>query len=1066
MTATTSCQACGSELLESARFCHLCGSPRMSPNAPAEYKQVTVLFADVVHSMDLASAVDTERLREIMAELVRRATAVVQSWGGTVDKFTGDGIMALFGAPLALEDHALRACLAALGIQDAVAQLADGLKAREDVDLSLRIGLNSGQVIVGELGSGPLAYTAIGKQVGMAQRMESVAPTGGVMISDSTAHLVQDIAQLGPPELMRVKGSDDPVAGRRLLGIAAHRREDRAEPSFVGREWEMGALAGILDQSIGGKGRVVGVVGPPGIGKSRMARETAALAARRGVDVFTAYCESHTSEIPFHAAASVLRAVIGVNDLDDTAARTRVRVRLSDADSEDILLLDDLLGIAAANHDLPQIDPDARRRRLAAMINAAALARTTPAVYVIEDVHWIDEISESMLAEFLSVVPRTCSLVLMTYRPEYDGPLVHKSRSHTIALEPLDDSQIVALCSELLGRHGSVADLAAVIANRAAGNPFFAEEIVRDLTERGVLTGQRGAYVCTEPIADVTAPATLQAAIAARIDRLEPAAKRTLCAAAVIGSRFSTDLLQALQVDSAVEALVAAELVDQVMFTPRAEFAFRHPLIRAVAYESQLKSGRAQLHRQVAALIEPHDQNAALIAEHFEAADDLTAAYEWHMRAGAWSANRDYPAARASWLRAQQVADRLPADVPNRMGMRIGPRTLLCGSAYRTAAGIANAGFDELRQLCTAAGDKSALAIGMAGLVAVHVVQNRIREASQLASEYMTLLDAIDDPALTVGLSFTGIIAKIQRGEVGDVLRWSQTVIDLAADDPVKGNLFLSSPLSAALAWRGLGRWGLGQHGWREDFDRALAMAREADLSSQAVVFAFTYGLAIPRGVLLADDEALRNIDKALQIAERASDDITLVLLRFALGVALIHTDGRSRGRGFDVLAELRDMCVKEHYAVNLVPGIDAYCARERAIRGDLDGAADELRAIADDLFNAEYFWPFEEVTGLLVETLLDRGAEEDLTEAGAAIERLAALPSHFDPVLREITVLRLRALLARTRGDEITYRELVERYQSKAISLDFEGHIATAESMAQPTPWMRPNGCSAMPDA
>src|SRR5262249_59568354 len=169
--------------------------------------------------------------------------------------------------------------------------------------------------------------------------------------------------------------------------------------------------------------------------------------------------------------------------------------------------------------------------------------------------------------------------------------------------------------------------------------------------------------------------------------------------------------------------------------------------------------------------------------------------YEWHMRAGAWAANRDYPAARTSWQRARQVADQLPAEHPNRMAMRIGPRTLLCGTAYRTAAGIADAGFDELRDLCTAAGDKSALAIGMAGLVSVNVLWNRIREASQLASEYMTLVESLDDPMLTVGLSFSGIIAKIQRGEVGDVLRWSQRVIDLAAGDPEMGNLFAASPL-------------------------------------------------------------------------------------------------------------------------------------------------------------------------------------------------------------------------------------------------------------------------------
>ncbi len=299
-----------------------------------------------------------------------------------------------------------------------------------------------------------------------------------------------------------------------------------------------------------------------------------------------------------------------------------MRGRLADADGEDLVLLDDLLGIADPDVALPRIDPDARRRRLTALLNTASLARSTPAVYVIEDVHWIDEASESMLADFLSVVPQTRSLVLITYRPEYEGVLAHTHRSQTIALEPLEDSQIAALAAELLGGHPSVAGVAAMIARRAAGNPFFAGEIVRDLAERGVLDGQRGTYVCDGELAEVSVPATLQAVIAARIDRLDPMAKRTVCAAAVIGSRFSPDLLAALQIDPVLNDLLRAELIDQIVFSPRAEYAFRHPLIRTVAYESQLKSDRAGLHRRLAATIDQDDQNATLIAEHQEAAGD------------------------------------------------------------------------------------------------------------------------------------------------------------------------------------------------------------------------------------------------------------------------------------------------------------------------------------------------------------------------------------------------------------------------------------------------------------
>src|SRR6201990_1625820 len=448
MTTVAACRTCGTEPLENARFCHNCGSPVQDGNTRAEYKQVTILFADVVHSMDIAAAVGAERLRDIMAELADRCAAVVTRYGGTVDKFTGDGIMAVFGAPVALEDHALRACLAALGIQEETIRLATEVKDRDGIDLRLRVGLNSGQVIAGEVGSTLLGYTAIGEQVGMAQRMESVAAPGGVMVSASTARLVDGAASLGEQELVQIKGAEEPVPARRLLGMGdGHRADWRAESTLVGRRWEMSAVEGLLDRAIDGHGAVVGVVGSPGVGKSRLVREVSEMAAARGVEVFIAFCESHTRQVPFHAVARLLRTATGVDGLEEREARDRVRDRVTDADPEDLVLFDDLLGIADPNTPLPPIDPDARRRRLTALVNAASLARESPAVFVVEDAHWIDEVSESMLADFFTVIPRTPSMVLLTYRPEYRGALTQIADAQTIALTPLSGSETAALVS-------------------------------------------------------------------------------------------------------------------------------------------------------------------------------------------------------------------------------------------------------------------------------------------------------------------------------------------------------------------------------------------------------------------------------------------------------------------------------------------------------------------------------------------------------------------------------------------------------------------------------------------
>jgi class 3 adenylate cyclase len=1051
------CGSCGTELPPNSKFCNECGTPVTRVSRSAEYKQVTVLFADVVHSMDLAAALDVERYREIMTELVERSAAVVRHYGGT-GEFTGDGVMAVFGAPVALEDHAVRACLAALAIQEETNRMAAVVTRRDGVALRVRVGLNSGQVIAGEIGSSALGYAAIGEQVGLAQRMESVAPPGAVLLSEPTARLVEHTVVLGEPGLVRIKGADDPVRVRRLLGIGPRDGlVGRVEASLVGRRREMATVEAMVDRAIGGRGGVVNVVGPPGIGKSRVAREAAALAAGREVEVFWTFCESHARDVPFHVVTQLLRAGSGVADLAGQAARDRAREEVSDADPQDVLLLDDLLGIADPDVPLPQIDPDARRRRLTALINTASMARTEPALFIIEDAQWIDAVSESMLADFLTVIPRAKLMVLITSRPEYEGVLTRVHGAQTIALGPLDDSDTTKLIGELLGSDPSVGGLAAIITDRAAGNPFFAEEMVRELAQRGALVGERGRYVFRADVAEVSVPETVQAAVEARIDRLNTPAKRTLNAASVIGARFDTGLLAALGIDAVLDELLGAELIDQVRFTPSAEYAFRHPLIRAVAYESQLKSDRAELHRRVAAAIESRDkaaadENAALIAEHLEAAGDLHAAYGWRMRAATWATYRDIAAARQSWERARAIADAMSAEDPNRTAMRIAPRTMLCGIAWRVQVHVAGDRFEELRELCTAAGDKASLAIAMAGVVLDQLFRARIREASRLASEAWAIIESIGDATLTVGLSFPVIYAKAHSSEWSDMLGWSQRAIELADGDPAKGNFVIGSPLALAYTTRGIARYWLGRPGWRDDLRHGLAMARSADPLSYATAVGFVYFPGIPYGVLAADDSAVREIEDALRIAERSADDMALVYARAALGVALVHrpTDAE-RSSGQTLLAEVSEAFQRRGHNLSDLAFVNVRLARERARRGDRDEAIPLMRATVDhsvpegELLAWGYAVP---ATGVLVETLLDSGAEGDVAEAEAAIDRLAAAPADDGVVIRDVWLLRLRALLAQAQGDETSYRNYRDRYRAMATSLGFEGHMKWAEAM------------------
>ncbi|KUI11556.1 cyclase [Mycobacterium sp. GA-1285] len=1054
-SAAVTCRSCGAVPHDGSRFCAACGAPTTTSTDTAEYKQVTVLFADVVRSMHIAAAVDLERFRQIMTDLVERSAAVVHGYGGIVES-TGDGVMGIFGAPVALEDHASRACLAALAIQEEAQRLADDVRVRDGVDLRVRVGLDSGQVIAGDIGSGGLGYAATGEHVGMAQRMESVAPPGGVMLSESTVRLVEHTVVLADPQWVHIKGYEEPVRACRLLASGSrHGVLTRPEARMVGRGWEMAALGAMVDLAIEGRGGVVAVVGPPGIGKSRVAREVAVSAAERGLEVLWTYCESHASDVSFHVVARLLRAGTGITDVDGETARNQVRTQFPGADPQDLLLLDDLLGIADPDAPLPQIDPDARRRRLTALINTASLERTEPTLMVIEDVHWIDEVSESMIADLLAVIPRTPSVVLVTARPEYAGALMHVHGAQTIALASLDDSDTATLLKELLGSDPSVADLAPIIAERADGNPFFAEEMVRELAQRGMLTGELGGYTCREDVTELRVPATVQVAIEARIDRLSTAAKRTVYAASVIGARFDARLLADLGIDAALDELLSVELIDQVRFTPTPEYAFRHPLIHAVAYESQLRTDRAKWHRLLAATIQERqpesvDENAALVAEHLEAAGELRAAYAWHMRAGTWATNRDLAAAGVSWERARRIADALPDDDPERLSLRIAPRTMLCATAWRGLA-IPEVGgrFAELRELCRAADDRVSLAIAAIGPAAELLYAGRSREASRLASEQMALLESIGDPNPLVGLAFGAFCIWFDAGEFHEILRWSQTAIDLADGDPVKGAAFgIGSPLAVALAFRGAARWWLGRPGWRQDQRDAVVMGRRTDPTTLAGIAAWTYGSAILYGVSRADDSALCAIEKDVKTAEATSNDTALSLAEYALGIALLNRDAAvDRRRGLEVMMQARDIWLRER-AHFMLPVADLFAAREQAGRGERDVAIPVIRQALNGMHEAGRLGYGVWGSGVLVEALLERGTEEDLVEAQAAIDRLADLPGTADSAALEITLLRLRALLARTRGDDAEYRELVSGYRAKAESLGFEGHIAMAAAM------------------
>src|SRR5436309_2412106 len=576
------CARCGSELPLSASFCHDCGLPAVdtTPATPeprvytpkhlaekiltsrvaleGERKQVTVLFADVKGSMELAEQLDPEAWHGIMDRFFQLLAAGVHRFEGTVNQYMGDGIMALFGAPVAHEDHARRACYAALHLAGELRRYATELRLRQALSFSVRMGLNSGEVVVGKIGDDlRMDYTALGHTVGLAARMEQLAEPGKVFLTEHTARLVAGFFTLRDLGESAVKGVGAPLRVYELEGVGALRtRLDvaraRGFSRFVGRTAEMASLEAALGRAVAGTGQVIGVVAEAGVGKSRLCQEFTERARAQGIAVYDAHCVAHGKMIPFFLVLELMRGYFGITDQDgDEAARRKVAGTLLLLDPEltgALPLLLDFLGVPDPERPVPRMDPEARQRQLFELIRRLVRARSRrePAVFLIDDLHWIDGASEGFVETAIEALSGARPLFLVNFRPEYHAAWTQKSYYQQLPLLPLGPEAIAELLASLLGTDPSLAGLVERVRERTRGNPFFIEEVVQSLLEAGTLHGTRGSYRLARPVAEVAIPATVQAVLAARIDRLPEREKQILQTAAVIGREFSEPIVQAV----------------------------------------------------------------------------------------------------------------------------------------------------------------------------------------------------------------------------------------------------------------------------------------------------------------------------------------------------------------------------------------------------------------------------------------------------------------------------------------------------------------------------------------
>ncbi len=1101
------CASCGAELRATAKFCDECGArasaaPSQTPppaSAPertprsytpkhlaekilasksaleGERKQVTVLFADVKGSMELAEQLDPEEWHRILDRFFGILTDGVHRFEGTVNQYTGDGIMALFGAPVAHEDHAQRACYSALHLQGELRRYADELRVDRGLSFAARIGLNSGEVIVGKIGDDlRMDYTAQGHTVGLASRVERLAEPGTVFLTERTARLVEGFFQLRDLGTSSVAGAAEPLRLYVLEGVGPARTRlqvsrARGLTRFDGRAEEIATLDAALRRAEAGDGQVVGVVGEAGVGKSRLCLELAEAWRARGITVFAAHCPAHGKTVPYLPILELLRDALGIGPRDgDQLAREKIagRLLLLDRSFDAALpLVFDFLGVPDPERPVARLDPEARQRRLFEFLRSLVHARSKRelAVLLFDDVHWIDPGSDGFLAQLVEAVAGTRTILLLNFRPEYHAEWMQRSYYHQLPLSPFGPEELADLLAELLGRHPSVTGLTRLISERTAGNPFFVEEAVQSLVEARALVGERGDHRLVAAVDDLRIPASVQAILAARIDRLNEREKHVLGVAAVIGREVPGTLLErvaelpAEELRAALDQLRQAEFLQETALYPEIVHRFKHPLTQQVAYESQLGERRARTHSAVARALEDLrgdrlDEHAALVADHWERAGESAHALRCHRLAGEWSSARDPTASDRHWHRVRTLAQSLPSSRETAAAQILASwRLLMLASFTGIPADEADSLLAEGTALARATDDPRSLALVEMGYANFKGLRGEFVEMLAHAKAAMRIAEGVDDvwfrlaaapyvmrPLLWMGrfqelwdlcqdgldlmareprprsggmrarirlvfLSYRGTLLRLFKFRLPESLATAEEVIDVARqlqDDSLR----VAACYEATWTAQSIG-----------DSAKALALA------GQAVEVAESYGgaealtqaylsLAIARNLGGDWDGALQAVERVQSIVARSQVGIeNAVLARLQASASYLGRGDLASARKEASVAldsiRAREMRLLEFSPTLLLARIaitESSIEQAEALLGRAQQLADEGRA-------GELAAPLHVARSRLAESLGDSAVEErvhHLREAHRLFTEMGAT-GHAERVARELAELR-----------------------------------------------------------
>ena len=1069
LAAPVECPACGRPSKLGQKFCYGCGrrlaessaveTPVREPRSytpkhladkilqsksalEGERKQVTVLFADVKGSMELAEEVGPEEWHGILDRFFEILTEGVHRFEGNVNQFTGDGIMALFGAPIAHEDHAQRACYAALHLRDELRRYANEVRVAHGLSFAVRMGINSGEVVVGKIGDDlRMDYTAQGHTVGLAARMQELAEPGIPCLAENTAELVRgyfELEDLGPTA---VKGSRDPVQIFALRGLGAVRTRldvsrSRGFSKFVGRANEMQTLEAALERALAGNGQVVGMVAEAGMGKSRLCFEFTERCRAREILVRSVTGVPHGKAVPFLPILEFYRQGFGIEPSDaPVIVRQKIAgglVLLDEELRESVPLMLDFLGVPAPAHPAPTLDPEERQRRLVALLQRITLARSErqPAVLLFEDLHWFDTGSEALLEALIDTLSGTRTLLIANYRPEYRGSWMHRSYVQQLALQPLSAEALAELLADLLGADASLAELHPRILERTGGNPFFIEELILALAEQGVIEGSRGDYRLMRRPDEVRLPRSVTNVLAARIDRLADEQKLLLQTASVIGPDFSEALLarvsgqQGEPLTAGLSSLVQSEFLLERALYPEREYEFKHALTRDVAYDSQLQGRRRELHAAVAkALEEVHrdnlDENAALLAHHWEQAGEPLEAARWYERSSQWIGFNDPAQVLHHSRRVRELLATVP-DSQEVLELRLEALGGIVMHAARLGLGEGELDVivDEGSALLSRVGARPDLEMGFrASIGLAYILEGRIADAIARGEE--TLSRGRAPEGLEIPLAAPLIMALTIAERVDRVLA---LIEDLGGDFDTVVARVGSLMSSMALGNRGFVLTCAGQLGEAgPTLDRAIEAAiAQGNLVARDVAHGYYASLERHRGFPPA---ALAHGRQAVELAEQVASPAGLRQALYQLGHAHLADGDLEQARS--VLERGLAIGPVLYFSVPLLSAL----AETLAQLGEHDRACETAReaiTVAEATGQSEI--PAQ--IALARALRLADGLESE-GPIGAALGRAGELIEEFGARVYRPQVCEERAELARLRGDEAARtRELREAHR------------------------------------